>query len=147
MLINVQQRNVSCNKNAQLFSLCSLALLLARSLDLVVQYVVLFGERLPPELRKLFHFYVCVDILQYRVDIRGFQKDNCVCHINFANLKGKFYQQEALSLFFSYSFHIKLSKLAYLGAYGTHMFALWVWVGDGTFFSCSITLNVQLSVP
>ena len=26
----------------------------------------------------------------------------------------------------------QLASLAYLGAYGTHMFALWVWVGDGT---------------
>ena len=39
----------------------------------------------------------------------------------------------------------KLNKLAYLGAYGTHMFALRVWVGDETsktFFSCSITLKM-----
>ena len=38
-----------------------------------------------------------------------------------------------------------LTQLAYLGAYGTHMFALGVWVGDGTsktFFSCSITLKM-----
>ena len=37
------------------------------------------------------------------------------------------------------------AQLAYLGAYGTHMFALWVWVGDETsktFFSCSITLKM-----
>ena len=26
----------------------------------------------------------------------------------------------------------KFYELAYLGAYGAHMFALWVWVGDGT---------------
>ena len=40
----------------------------------------------------------------------------------------------------------KFIRLAYLGAYGTHMFALWVWVGDGTsktFFSCSITLKIR----
>ena len=39
----------------------------------------------------------------------------------------------------------QLTLLAYLGAYGTHMFALRVWVGDGTsktFFSCSITLKM-----
>ena len=39
----------------------------------------------------------------------------------------------------------KLHRLAYLGAYGTHMFALGVWVGDGTSktsFSCSITLKM-----
>ena len=38
-----------------------------------------------------------------------------------------------------------LLELPYLGAYGTHMFALRVWVGDGTsktFFSCSITLKM-----
>jgi hypothetical protein len=37
-------------------------------------------------------------------------------------------------------------KLAYLGTYGAHMFALWVWVGDGTskFFFCSITLHMIL---
>ena len=41
--------------------------------------------------------------------------------------------------------------LAYLGAYGTHMFALWVWVGDGTsktfFFLFYHFENVWLGVP
>ena len=42
--------------------------------------------------------------------------------------------------------YTKLERLAYLGAYGTPMFALRVWVGDGTrksyFFSYSITLKM-----
>ena len=45
----------------------------------------------------------------------------------------------------------KLERLAYLGAYGTHMFALWVWVGDGTsktfFFLFYHFGNAKLGAP
>jgi hypothetical protein len=49
-------------------------------------------------------------------------------------------------IFSTVSYH-KLPLLAYLGAYGAHMFAFWVCVGHGnskTFFSRSITLQLIL---
>ena len=47
---------------------------------------------------------------------------------NWTNRKKMFWFEIIMDIVF----RILIKLLAYLGAYGAHMFALWVWVGDGT---------------